>query len=305
MAKIIKLTEADLNKLIQKVLMETVGEEPIMDNRDYISAYMGFGEGKTTPSTFNGYKGMTQADLALVVDELVRFLTRDTNTIKTLQKFYTNPNAKIPKFITVNVSTSHTGSGETNAAVAQGRINFLTGIVQRAFDKIGLDASVAKKFIVANSDVKYDPSKLDKNFYDPKKVKPNSNERYGYIKINAMDIKGLTTSGIQGVQKGLNSGSSIVNTWVVDGVDEETIVNNIQKLQTYSDIQDLDKAINASGSFDGLEDFLNSQLFDDPAEMRIVAQHLKKCALASQKQADTIRTVPSSNGVNISIGLNN
>lgn len=51
MAKIIKLTEADLNKLIQKVLMETVGEEPIMDNRDYISAYMGFGEGKTTPSS--------------------------------------------------------------------------------------------------------------------------------------------------------------------------------------------------------------------------------------------------------------
>ena len=47
MAKIIKLTEADLNKLIQKVLMETVGEEPIMDNRDY----MGFGEGKTTPSS--------------------------------------------------------------------------------------------------------------------------------------------------------------------------------------------------------------------------------------------------------------
>jgi hypothetical protein len=101
------------------------------------------------------------------------------------------------------------------------------------------------------------------------------------------------------VQKGLNRGSSVVNTWAVDGVDESVIVKNIQKLQSFSDIIDLSNSINAGGVWANLEDFINDQLFDDPEEMRMVAKHLGRLAVRSNKQVDTIRVV----GGKISIGL--
>ena len=77
------------------------------------------------------------------------------------------------------------------------------------------------------------------------------------------------------------------------------IVFYIKNLQSFSDIQDLSNSINAGGHWHSLEDFLNDQLFDDPEEMRIIAQHLKRLAVRSNKQIDTIRLV---NG-KISIGL--
>jgi hypothetical protein len=88
----------------------------------------------------------------------------------------------------------------------------------------------------------------------------------------------------------------------VDNVDEAEVVKYIRKLQTFSDITDLSDAINASGRFVSLEDFLNDQLFDDTDEMRQIAGHLKMLAQRSQKQADTIRLINTGNGTRITIG---
>lgn len=297
MKKVIRLTESELTALVKRVISE-VAEEPVKTGHKIFGVF-GFAEGKSKPSSFNGM-AVTNANVTKMVSDLADYL-QTSGTLYTIKEFIKNPNFRLPKFITLNVGTSHTGSGETNAAVAQGRMNFLTGIVMKAFDTYGIDASVAKSIVITNSDAEYQTTSLDKNFYDPKKVKPNASERFGWIEVAELNVRGLKTGGIQKVQRGLNNAKSIVNNIFVDGVDEEEIARNITKLQTFSDIEDLDAAIRAQGLDDrhyNLESFLNDQLFDDPQEMRIVFKHLQRCALTSGKQADTVRIV----GGKISIG---
>lgn len=305
MKKVIKLTESELTNLIKKVIQEqsikeaAMGIEPILDKKSKIFGNFFFGEGKTKPNSFNG-EPITQADVDYIVREIADFI-KETGTLKTLQNFHKS--GKIPKFITLSIGTSHTGSGETNSSIAQGRYNFLTGVVMKAFDLLGVDSAIAKSVVITKSDSSYNPSNLDKNFFDPKKVKPEDIERYGVITITPLVTKGNDIAGIQNIQRGLNSASSIINNVIVDGVDEEKIVDYIRSLQTFSDIQDLDAAINAGGKWPSLERFLNSQLFDDPKEMREVVMHLQKLATESGKQKDTIRLLRTALGSEISIGL--
>lgn len=308
MKKVIKLTEAELTKLIKKVISETVGEEPVLDKQTRIFGTFLFGEGKTKPTIFNG-RPVTQADVDSLVRQMAMFI-KNTGTLATLQNFSRSKvgapkNSQIPKFISLNIGTSHTGSGEANSDVAQGRYNFLTGMVMKAFDLLGVDSSIAKSVVVTNSDSSYTPSNLDKNFFDPKKIKPDDLERWGHISITSLATMGNSIDRIQDIQKSFNDASSIVNTLFVDGVDEKKIVNHIQRLQTFSDIQDLSQSISAGGKWNSLEDFLNDQLFDDPNEMRAISAHLQKCATNSGKQKDTIRLIQNAIGYNISIGLGN
>lgn len=297
MKKVIRLTESELTALVKRVISE-VAEEPIKTGNRIFGTF-GFAEGKSKPTTFNGATA-TNANVTRLVSELANYI-KESGTLYTMHEFIKNPKFPLPKFITLNVGTSHTGGGETNSAVAQGRMNFLTGVVMKAFDILGIDTSIAKSIVITNSNAKYQTSSLDKNFYDPKKVKPNASERYGWIEVAELNLKGLNTGAIQNVQRGLNNAKSIVNNIFVDGVDEEEIMRNMTRLETFSDIEDLDAALQAQG-LDGrhynLETFLNDQLFDDPQEMRIVYKHLQKCAIASGKQADTVRLV----GGKISIG---
>jgi hypothetical protein len=301
MKKVIKLTESELTTLVKRVIKE-VAEEPIMDHTEQIAAAMFFDEGKTIPSYGEAGQKFSNQLYAAYVDTLAQFLSRDSETIKTIEKFYDNPTMKLPKFISVNVGTSHSGTGEKNAAVAQGRLDFLMGIVMKALDKLGLDSSVAKSLVVTNSNAQYKPKKLNA-IYDPKKVQVNKFDRFGFIAVTPLKTKGLNTSGIQGVQKGLNFASSDINNIFVDGVNEVAVLQFIKRLETFSDIQDLSKSIDAGGKWNSLEEFLNDQLFDDPEEMRKIANHLKKLALDSQKQYDTVRLFSSPNGYKISIGL--
>lgn len=290
----------------QSIQEAAMGVEPILDKKNRIFGNFFFGEGKTKPSSFNGGP-VTQAGVDSLIKEMAMFI-KDSGTLKTLQNFSSSKvgvykNAQIPKFITLAIGTSHTGSGETNSSVAQGRYNFLAEMVMKAFDLLGVDSSIARSVVITSSDSAYRPSNLDKNFFDPKKVKPEDIERYGAITITPLVTKGNDTRGIQNIQKGLNNASSVINNIIVDGVDEQKIVDYIRSLQTFSDIQDLNDAINAGGKWPSLERFLNSQLFDDPKEMREVVIHLQKLATESGKQKDTIRLLNKALGQEISIGL--
>ena len=248
----------------------------------------------------HGYKNVVNE----VAEEPVLDLTNQSHTISTLRKFRNSPNFRIPPFIEIHVGTSHSGSGETNASLAQGRYNFMTGVVMAAFKKIGVDASVAKSVIINKTDNTYAPSGLDRNFYDPKLVKTNPSERMAWIIIRALDTQGNTTKEIQGIQKGLNQASSVINNIFVDGVDETKVIRYLQRLKTFSDIEDLNDAINAGGKFDSLEGFLNDQLFDDPKQMEAAKIILQRCAMNSGKQKNTVRTFTDSTGMSrISIGL--
>ena len=62
----------------------------------------------------------------------------------------------------------------------------------------------------------------------------------------------------------------------------QKIVLNISQLQTYSDITDLNKAL-IDARKDGLEKFLNDQLFDDPDKKTQVVNSLNNCAQRSGK----------------------
>lgn len=307
MKKTIKLTESELTALVKRILNE-VAEEPVLDKQTKIFGNFFFGEGKTKPMSFNGAQ-VTQADVDRLIKEMAMFI-KNTGTLQTLQKFGRTEgglsnNSQIPKFISLNIGTSHTGSGEANSNVAQGRFSFLSGMVMKAFDLLGVDTSIARSVVITNSNTSYSPTSLDKNFFDPKKLKPEDIERWGHISITNLATMGNKTSGIQQIQRSLNSASSDINNIFVDGVNEEKVVFYIKRLQTFSDIQDLSNSINAGGQWSSLEDFLNDQLFDDMDEMRAVATHLQKCAAASGKQKDTIRLVPKTGGMFISIGLGN
>jgi hypothetical protein len=297
MKKTIRLTESELTALVKRVLKE-VAEEPIMTGSKLFGTF-GFAEGKSTPNTLNGMP-ITSTNVALISKQIADYL-KTTGTLDTLRKFNKNTKFPIPKFITLNVGTSHTGPGETNASVAQGRLNFLAGIVTKAFNMLGVDASVVKSIIVSNSNAKYQTSNIDRNFDDPSKKTPDSSERFGYISVSKVNTKGLDTRGIQGVQGELNAASSLINTGFLDLVDEDKIVRSLLDLETFSDIQDLDDAIAAQrdSRFYGLESFINSQLFDDKEAIRTIGVHFNRLAVKSGKQRDTVRMV----GNKISIGL--
>lgn len=303
MKKTIKLTESDLTALVRRILNE-VAEEPVLDHAEHVSTILFFDEGKTFPSYDAFGNGFDKEDYAGIIEDVADYISKETNTIKALEKFYDNQGTKIPKFISLNVGTSHSGTGEKNSSVAQGRLDFLMGIVMKAFDRLGLDSSVAKSFVISNTNAQYKPTKLNK-IYDPKKVKVNKFDRFAYIGITPMNIKGNTTSGIQHIQRGLNNASSLVNTIFVDNVNETKVVFYIKRLGTFSDIQDLSKSINAGGNWNSLEDFLNDQLFDDQDEMTEIAKHLQKLAISAGKQKDTVRLFSAAGGLKISIGLGN
>jgi len=296
MKKTIKLTESELTALVKRILNE-VAEEPILDNKNRIFGTFGFPAGPKPAITLHGLP-LTKANVEILKDQMADFINR-SGTLTTLQKFRGNTNFPIPKFITIHVGTSSSGSGQANAEAAQYRINYLYQFVKSALDGFGVDDAIIKQIITTNTNAKYTPTQLDKNFYDKNKTYADPYEQFGYISVNAVKTAGLDTGGIQNVQKGLNRGSSDVNNWVVDGVDEDIIVKNIEKLQTYSDIVDLSNSISAGGTWANLEDFINDQLFDDPQEMRMVAMHLGSLAVKSGKQRDTVRII----GGKLSVGF--
>lgn len=293
--------QSSLHETIKRHLREVAEEPVITGNGEHTSGYFTFAEGKAIPTKVNG-QPFDNALRSRIVNALAKFIQ---SSVPTLQKFINDPKFKLPKFIQVNVGTSHTASPEANVAVAQQRSEYLRKLISDALIQLKIRPDVVYQIVTTNTDAKYQPSKLDTSFYDARVLAPNDNERFGEIRIKDLSTQGLNTGGIQNVQHGLNDAASIVNTILFDGVDEDEIVYNIKKLQTYSDIQDLDNAIKAQGhKYAGLEDFLNDQLFDDDIQMTQVAKHLNKCAMKSSLPDQTIRLQKDSNGhYRISINL--
>jgi hypothetical protein len=296
MKKVIKLTESELTALVKRVIKE-VAEEPILDNKDRIFGTFGFPAGPKPATTLHGLP-LTKANVETLKDDMALFIN-SSGTLATLEKFRGNTNFPIPKFITIHVGTSSSGSGKANAEAAQYRINYLYQFVKSALDRFGVDDAIIKQIITTNTNAKYTPTKLDKNFYDKNKTFSDPHEQFGYISVNAVKTKGLDTDGIQNIQRGLNNASGWWNNPVFDTVDAEAVLSNIKRLQTYSDIKGLDNSINAGGNWGGIESFLNDQLDKYPLIMAQVVKHFKSLATASGKQIDTVRIV----GGKISIGL--
>jgi hypothetical protein len=164
--------------------------------------------------------------------------------------------------------------------------------------ELGIRDDVAYKLLV-QSNKSYTPSKIDRDFYDPAKVKPDSEERICSIVIEPITTKGLNDVQIGNISGKLIDASSIVNNWLVDNVDEQDILAGILKLQTYSDIKDLNRAM-VDARMGSLQNFLNDQLFDDSAEKYKIVNHLNMIAKRSGKP-----TIVSTVGGNMTIILEN
>jgi hypothetical protein len=297
MAKVIKLTETKLKEIIQKMISE-VAPEPVL-GRWFLMGHFLFGEGQTAPTYLNGYK-IGPGSSKRIIEQIKQKISSD-GTLQAMERFYDSEKFHIPKFIKISVGTSHSAGPSENAKVAQGRANYLMGLVENALRELGIREDVIKSFIMADTDAKYTPSTKDTKFYDASKVNPNAFERFGKIEINQVQIRGNDTNQLQGVQKSLNKASSVFNSFMGDLVDAKTISDSISQLETYSDIQDLDKMLDAQGKWSGLEDFLNDQLSNYPRTLSHVAAYLDQCAQASQKQSGTVRMVGNQISINTTV----
>ena len=129
----------------------------------------------------------------------------------------------------------------------------------------------------------YQPAPVNNNFYDSTKLAPVAKDRLCQITINPITTMGNTPGQIGNIQGKLIDASSIINTVLVDLVDEKEIVRGILKLQTYSDITDLNTAlINARKGT--LEEFLNRELANhDEAELSQIVSYLNTTANLSNE----------------------
>jgi hypothetical protein len=284
MKKVIKLTESDLFKIIQqtkKNLKEAAPEpEPVpTDEMDTCSASFLFGEGETQfkPEISNQAKQFIKKCIS--------------SSIPTIQKFHNSGKFDLPALVTFYVGTSSTGNFRTNKEVAEKRMSYLTNLYLDVMGSFGIREDVAYKLLV-QSNKKYSPSKIDRDFYDPAKVKPNSAERICSIVINPITTMGKSNDSIGKISGSLIDASSIINTWIVDGVEEADIVKGVEKLETYSDIKDLNKAM-INARMGSLQSFISNQLFDDPREKSKIVNHLNRIAKRSGK--GTIATIVGGN----------
>jgi hypothetical protein len=271
MKKIVRLTESDLLNIVKRVIKEsTMGEEPISRGLALRLPFL-FGEGQTSfPS-----------DVAKKAKEQIKNQLKKSNTLKVIQKFYKDPSITIPKIINVKVGTSSTGTNATNREVGQRRMNYLIKIIQESLTELGVQPDMAYSLISQQNTV-YKPSSLDKNFFNNEVIPPKSYERAGVIEVLPLEIQGLNPNKMGELQGKLIDASSIINTWLVDNVDEDSIISGIKKLQTYSDITDLNKSLKNARMGD-LETFLNNQLFDDYSYKQDIVSHLNFASENSEK----------------------
>ena len=207
------------------------------------------------------------------------------SSLPTIIKFIDS--GTLPKFITISVGTSSTGTPEENRIVGRDRIDAGIQIIELAFAELGKETGEVvsqeyiQKFLTTNANYSYEPTKLAKIF-DRTNSKSKPEERFIVFKVSPLETKGLTSGQVGELQGNLIDASSIINTFLVDNVDEKKIVLNISQLQTYSDITDLNKALIDARKGD-LETFLNDQLFDNPDEKTQVVNSLNNCAKRSGK----------------------
>jgi hypothetical protein len=269
MKKIVRLTESDLLSIVKRVIKEsTMGEEPISRGLELRLPFL-FDEGQTK----------FKPEIAKMAKEQIK--NKLKKSIKVIQKFYKDPSITIPKIINVKVGTSSTGTNATNREVGQRRMNYLIKIIQESLTELGVQPDMAYSLISQQNTV-YKPSSLDKNFFNNEVIPPKSYERAGVIEVLPLEIQGLNPNKMGELQGKLIDASSIINTWLVDNVDEDSIISGIKKLQTYSDITDLNKSLKNARMGD-LETFLNNQLFDDYSYKQDIVSHLNFASENSEK----------------------
>ena len=217
-----------------------------------------------------------------------RFLDSAALTIQasnnTLDKF--NQEGTVPKnFIKITVGTDSQGSEKDNAqTVGRNRAKDAVKLVYKAFAQSGLgwNESQIEKWITIGG-AEYVPS--SRNTYNYEK-KDSPLERFIKITINPLTTAGLETDYITDIFGNISAAMDTTGGLGLN-TDEEAIRKQICRLQTYSDIQDLDKRFKRTG---GLQSAINKSITDaygklgsDTAERKLIAACLNKASKRSGK----------------------
>ena len=198
---------------------ETTGLEPVFTPKSdsYVQSFY-FAEGETDDSRTMKIDGKIYPSLStggIDMDEIKKWMKESISpSIPTIQKFINNTATPLPPIIQFHVGTSSTGSAQQNAAVAAARMKFLTDLYLGVMKELSISPDIAYKLMTA-APKGYDPSKVDKNFFNVKTLKPKPSERIGQIVINPITIMGNTPGHIGRIQGELIDASSIVNTWLL------------------------------------------------------------------------------------------
>ena len=244
-----------LAKLKREIILESnkrllgedkLGIEPVIDKgKDPVGYKVFFEEGEDT---------ISDSDKTRVAQSLSKQIM---DSLPTIEKFMSQGN--IPKFITIGSGTSSTGSRDRNAELGRDRMEEMKDIVFTAFDIVGdtigkyVGKDVIEDLITTKANTSYKPSDLNP-IYDRNRSVPRDMERYGFVVVSPLTTMGLTSKGIDGVENELIAAKG----WNVNP-DEPAIRDAIKKLQTYSDIVDLDNELRNQG---GLQEFINSTITD-------------------------------------------
>jgi len=285
MKKVIRLTESDLKRLVERVLHESTllnedEPEPVHSDHSWVAKFA-FDEGKAN---------MTPKTKKDVTNFLVKVLTP---MVPTIQQFI-DSKYKLPQIFNINVGTSHTGTPEANAQVARLRKQLFVNLIDEALKKLGLNA-VRREQISNMEGTDYQPSRFDYSFFDPKVVKPDDKERFGIITINPIERRGndsteLAISSklvqrpdvIQRVKRDESWFDNVLDYIGLgdpDYVDVTTpnvdaIVSGIEMLETFSDLEQLNQEILNARQMD-LGQYLSSKNLR-PNVMSSICSHLKR-----------------------------
>ena len=274
MKRIIKLTEADLTRIVKRVMRESVSAvEPIANPGSGFKVF--FDEGKSE---------LNLDAKRIIIDDIKSKLRSSMDVI---EEFYDSKDFKLPKFIQVGAATSSTGSREANENLAQKRIDAMVDCIRIAFDELSKEtgndvgADYIKRFLTTNTYSTYKPSGL-KKLYDANKSAPKAEERYAYVIIKPLSKSGKTKTQIGNIEDMLR----IARGYNVDP-DEEGIAKAICRLETYSDITDLNYELRDKG---GLQSFINTSITNgltsmgsDISERRQIKFCLNKASKRSGK----------------------
>lgn len=270
---------------------ETLGLEPIVERNSpnkFIAKFY-FNTGCPNYKCPNPQMMWMEKPSSLIFDGRKEQMPFQRIFVQNLQKYFeyiglkpllvslNKHNIPLPNFIDIKVATSHEPGN--NQKVANQRIEYVRNLLITVFKDLNLYTDKIEDLLVNASKTNYQPTDTDCEVIDCKTEKGKPYERIAEVSIYPFRIKGLNSGQIGDVGGTLIDASSDVNSWFYDKVNEEGIIKALERLQTYSDLTDLEKFLQNARK-GKLEDFLNDQLSNYPKNkikaVNIINQLAKK-----------------------------